>query len=690
MLLTRTLHGLTLLALLLSACAPSPTATSAIPIPESTLSSPTATVEAEEEPPPPSGLTDLLDEGIASGEWTESEGLIRLLGFLSGEADLAGIPRAGEMLAAHGTGLIARARDYMQANEYDPSVGDLERLLRLLIPSQEDLDRFSISETSLRRSPGFGAPAAQPPCEEIWRTGWAEDALTGCFIRRDLGATFTLYYPVEWHDDPSALEPVEAVAEAARASEETYEGALGLTIPRTYLVFSLLGPAAFGEGDDVAAFADGATTPCPVIFLPGGGPNLDYLRQTTAHEIFHCVTGASFSPQLGPSAEATEWWEEGGAEYFSNVAYPTIDSERQWDPLFDSRSKTQSLVRMDYDAYLFFQFLANREGDAGVIAFLHSLPTSGGASDQEDAVAGLADGQQFWHSFGQAYLDGRILDASGRPIRSAPSARTVHIDRAMTIPALEAGPFTLARVLLIFDDKKRYALNTQVEGSDGRESASRALAAPGIAPAGGWESIPVEVNAPCRAGRWLVLATTAAPGGDSRRVEMSASVVEEYPENEDCECLLGAWLLDHASYEAGFLSIIPPGVDARFEGITGGVLMEFGDDGVVRSWIDSLTVRASFPSGNRRALMELLFFGTSSARYVTGEGGTLSVTESAEDITIDAKVTVDGRTASMPFPALAPPTLVSGLYTCEGDQLHVTPIDVGVAHPGLSYDRVAP
>lgn len=688
--LTRTLHGLTVLALILTACAPSPGPTPAVQIPESTPSAPTATVEAEEVPPPPSGLTDLLDEGIASGEWTKSEGLIRLLGFLSGEADLAGVPRAGEMVVAHGTGLIARARDYIRANEYDPAVGDVERLLSLLLPSQEDLDRFSIPETSLGRSPGLGAPPTQPPCEEIWRTGWAQDALTGCFIRRDLGATFTLYYPVESHEDPSVMEQVEAVTQAARASQETYADALGLTIPRTYLVFSLLGPAAFGEEDDVAAFADGATTPCPVIFLPGGSSDLDYLRQTTAHEIFHCVTGASFQPQLGPSAEATEWWEEGAAEYFSNVVYPTIDSERQWDPLFDSRSKTRSLVRMDYDAYLFFQFLANREGDPGVISFLHTLPDSGGMSDQENALAGLAEGQQFWHSFGQAYLDGRILDASGRPIRSAPSARTVHVDRAMTIPALEAEPFTLARVRLIFDDKKRYALDSHAGGADGRDSASRALAAPGIAPAGGWESIPVEVNAPCRAGQWIILATTADPGGDPRRLNMNVSVVEEYPENEDCECLLGGWLLDHGSYEAAFLAIVPPGIDARFEGITGNVLMEFGDDGVVRSWIDSLTVRASFPSGDRRALMEVLFFGTSSARYVTGEGGTLTVTNSEEDITIDARVTVDGRTASSPFPALAPPTSVNGSYTCEGDRLHVTPVDSGVAHLGLAYDRASP
>ncbi len=485
------------------------------------------------------------------------------------------------------------------------------------------------------------------------------------------------------------MQQVEAVAEAALASQEVYAGALGLSIPRTYLVFSLIGPEAFGVSGDTAAFADNAHNPCPVVFLPGTA-NLDYLRQTAAHEIFHCVTEASFPPQLGPPAETTEWWEEGVSEYFSNVVYPTIDSERQWDPLFDSRSKTESLVRMDYDAYLFFQFLANREGDPGVISFLHSLPDRGGMSDQENALAGLADGQQFWHSFGQAYLDGRVLDASSRPIRSAPSARTVHVDRAMTIPALEAEPFTLARLQLTFDGQKRYALDSHAEGADGRESASRALAAPGIAPAGGWESIPVEVNAPCRAGRWIILATTAEPGGDSRRVEMNASVVEEYPESEDCECLLGAWLLDHGSYEAAFLSTVPPGIDARFEGITGDVLMEFGDGGAVRSWIDSLTVHASFPSGDRRALMELLFFGTSSAGYVAGEGGTLRVTDPVENITIEANVTVDGRTASAPFPALAPPTIVNGLYTCQGDRLHLTPIDVGVAHLGLSYDRVSP
>lgn len=688
MYVTRALHSLALLTFLLSACAPAVGPTPTGPAPDSRSSEPTAAVEAEEEPPPPAGLTDLLDEGIASGLWSESEGMVRLLGFLSGEANLSGVPRAGGMLAVHGTALIARARHYLETHQSDPAAGDVERLLGLLLPAQDDLDRFSIPETSLGRASGLAAPPVQPSCEEIWRTGWALDVLTGCFIRRDLGPTFTLYYPAEWHADGARMAAVEAVSEAARASEDMYAGLLGLTIPRTYLVFSLLGAEAFDEEDTVEAFADNGSIPCPIVFLPGSS-GLATLRQTTAHEIFHCVTAGSFAPQIGPPPEATEWWEEGVSEYFSNVVYPNVDGEQHWLPVFDERSMRRSLVRMDYDAYLFFQFLANREGDPGVINLLHGLPTTGGLSDQEAALAGLVD-QEMWHSFGQAYLEGSIIDTGGRPVRSAPTAPTVHIDGPMTLPPLEAEPFTLARTLLVFDDRKRYSLESHTAGADGRESAGRPLAGAGITPAGGWEAIPVEVNAPCRAGLWIVLATAAGAGGEARRVEMSASVIEDYPEDGECECLLGSWLLDTSSYETAFVSLMPPETDALLEEISGQVLMEFGDDGVVRSFIDWLSVAASFSVGERRALMQLRFYGSSRAGYVTGEGGVLTVTDPVEAISTDVTVAMGGAISTMPIPPLAAPTAASGFYTCEGDRMHFTPIAVGVTHPGLDYTRVSP
>jgi hypothetical protein len=80
--------------------------------------------------------------------------------------------------------------------------------------------------------------------------------------------------------------------------------------------------------------------------------------------------------------------------------------------------------------------------------------------------------------------------------------------------------------------------------------------------------------------------------------------------------------------------------------------------------------------------------GTSSVIYVVRPLGTLITSDPAEAIAIESRVSVDGREVTIPFTGPPPPGAISGIYVCDGDALHLTPIDVGVPHPGLEYTRL--
>jgi len=80
--------------------------------------------------------------------------------------------------------------------------------------------------------------------------------------------------------------------------------------------------------------------------------------------------------------------------------------------------------------------------------------------------------------------------------------------------------------------------------------------------------------------------------------------------------------------------------------------------------------------------------GTVNSIYVVEGEGRISFLRPEQALTTEYEVTIRGVTVNVPGVALPAPGLISGEYTCTPETLHLTPVDVGVEHPGVDFTRV--
>src|SRR3990170_683585 len=147
-------------------------------------------------------LAEALYQGAESGRWTRVQGVIVMLRLLAGEIPAAEALPAQGVVRGEGTRVFSLAQQFLDGDELAADDrAEIERLLRLTVPSRDDLDRFAMAEAeSSGRGGGLAAPSANDEeCEGIWREGWADERLTTCFFRREFeGGRHRLYYPASW------------------------------------------------------------------------------------------------------------------------------------------------------------------------------------------------------------------------------------------------------------------------------------------------------------------------------------------------------------------------------------------------------------------------------------------------------------------------------------------------------------
>ncbi|UWX04645.1 hypothetical protein H1235_08300 [Pseudoxanthomonas sp. NC8] len=192
----------------------------------------------------------------------------------------------------------------------------------------------------------------------------------------------------DWATAPGAMRSIkDGVAASAAAMPR-----LGsFRIPDvTILLVDGFGPASGGSEDfgDIAAWTD--FTPadeCRItLWLLGPGARASYAAAVVAHELFHCVQGASTShaqmfsyPRPGfPGGGAL--WQEGSADWFSTLAVPAPRFLDDRVTAFDAHSPDTALDMMSYDAYVFFIALLGRP---------RARPGSGDAFPAFDGQFGL-------------------------------------------------------------------------------------------------------------------------------------------------------------------------------------------------------------------------------------------------------------------------------------------------------------
>jgi hypothetical protein len=521
-------------------------------------SSPTSTAQPEEHVP--ISITEVLADGIDSGRWTEPEGILTALGYLAGELTEEEVFGAETPTSVEGTGVIRRAQAYLADASNADGREDMARLLSILIPMRRALEDLSEPAAAADASaPGLALPARRPasqaevPCWRLWSTGYSEPIICFRYHERAIGGrTHRVYAPRDW---PSEIR-LALVDEALAALDDSlglYNGYGPAPVMSTDIVFTelpFLDGAVRRPSVMAVASDDVSDGRCHVGVFPAAGTSgLASLKQTIAHELFHCYQYTNYPGKVFPLPEEVNgWWVEGTAEFFGSIVYPTGNDEWRFAPAFNETSTYSPMHQMSYEAYLLFQYLAVQQGwgTEGVLGIIQRMPESGTDRDQRDALAAVDGIADAFHQFGRAYLDQKLRDPGGGfvPVDPQPGESSTFHQGANHQDYPSEG-FWLDRYRLHFDDRTRFETTTEEGDGEGRLSA-RLVRAPGS-----WGEIPTAINTACEDGEFLILVTSAVPTAGTPRTFDVRADGEEVREDLECdECLVGTWTLDNASYLA--------------------------------------------------------------------------------------------------------------------------------------------
>lgn len=581
---------------------------------------PTATAEPA---PPPSDFAAVLEAEVAAGEIRYEDGLIRLLRAFLGDPEVT-LPAAyGDVVTNEGNSIVESAGDYIAGGTDEAAKAEMRRLLDLLIPTNEQLEAYSRPAEAGLGGPGQARPLSQVDCADLWRAGFPLAGVTTypCFayVRGTVSgaASYTLYYPTAWAVDDAR----RAKFELARSAVD--EALLAFRAHGAFDDISIIFSMLPGAADFLATthpYEGSRRETCPIMIYPLGlalddGP----FQQTVAHEIFHCFEFHNLPEQMEVPHSINQWWSEASAEYFSNVVYPGVNYEYRWVDSFDFNSKTTPLHLLSYENFGFFQFLANRWGDTGVITFLESMPTSGGSEEQLARLAAWPGMQDVFHDFGQDYLDFLIADSGGDYIPFGPATEhTLHIPRGAHVEEITPQPFVLDRRSLVFADDTRFTVGAEPSEGEGRHSASLA------GHFGSWAPLPSTVNTACGENRYLLLVTSAVAGGSSPMVLTLQTEGEPLEESTACDaCLIGNWELSNASYlsHAGPLwdivvaAMPSQGADATPTSVFGRMSIQFREDGTASGVQEGWGIAGVVTREEKRIDTRITYNGTGEANW---------------------------------------------------------------------------
>ncbi len=620
----RTMLGFTLFALLTLAACGSPAATStanegtASPTSEATLpptapptalptAGPTAQPTAEplepsggvvllpDEPLPPSDYAEIIQSKVEAGEISVEGGLIAGLKLFAGDASGLEVLGDEQPVTGEGNTLLGLVHEYLATGSDPAAKAEMQRLLNIIAPSAERLLEYAEPEPA---GSGGGlrslAPrlANSPPddaqCEELGAEGFPPGQNLTCILYTEVTLTNgvgRVFYPATWWPaDPNLIYALYAVEALIRSDKHFAQFGSMRSVD---MVFTLL--ADLEDSGSLKTLAmvprfDAQAAVCQVILYPysivnGMEKGREHFQQTMAHELFHCFQTWNISAGTGEITMGNGWWKEGTAEYFSNVVYPTTNTEWRWVTDFDKKSATKPLYRLSYENTVFFQYLGNVMGNGGLIELLKNLPKSDDPMVTADALAAAPGMQETFHQFAQTWADHRIADTGGGFLSgSTYIAQPNRLNVGNTSLPLNTVSLMVQRYLLTFTPMSRYQVTTAFFGAAGLNSARPEEAE------GGWADFPAQVVPGCEDyPRYLYILTTTTQGLEWYQGTFHASVTEDpqcRPQEEESPAPQGQTACDHP-----YLPLRP------------GAIWDFSASNGPRTWIvDSVTPSAETPT----------------------------------------------------------------------------------------------
>ncbi|HYJ12314.1 MAG TPA: hypothetical protein VEW66_01890 [Thermomicrobiales bacterium] len=518
-------------------------------------------------------------------------------------------------------------------------------------------------------------PAGAIDCASIWEGGIPRTGtgLTYClehWNEKIGGSDYRILYPFEWSTDADGgwgSGYLDLTVEAFRKSVGVY-GALGTMAPIT-LVFSRLEYGGPIDGDEKLIVAEAGYGPCSVFISPRSLElTLDHFNQLIAHELFHCFQDFNFD--LLAEDASNKWWVEGSAEYFSNVVYPAANLEWKLTSPFDATSPNTPITQYTYAACFFFQFLGNTLGNPGVIAFLDTLPGTGGEAAQQAAIAGWEGMEDLFQQFAQQYLDVKLLDSSGAAIPFNPifaPVRTLNVSGAfdVNVPA-----FVIQREEIAFEGDLTFTFG--IEPSSG--PSRHALRTDG----GAWGTAPALIS--CDDARVYKAAYTSIGDGSTTPAVITGTVsATESDCDETDTCLVGDWqIVDYETFLQAALDLAGATngpAPITFDGASGDLWFTFDEDTITYS-ASEFELDGSTTVQGMAVSVTIRLDGEATAGYDVIEEGTIDLIElDTAGFTVEAETFLDG--ASMGITPIEPDQWIFFLsptygYACTESSLDLT------------------
>lgn len=665
-------------------------------------------VESEVDISGPETFGEVVDSGIDAGLWDEVEGLTQVLGYAVGAIPANQVPGVTEVYTREINDILERANALALSGDYSQDeLADLQRWYEIAVPPNnlielladsaatpqafsppytgEEISTDPVSPLAQRATAGPGTNAvragsfiqAQGNCAPVVADEFSSYAVVeGCYEMYEdsvAGVTIRVLYP-SWYNEDETLAHLPLLArEALETSVTTYEP-LG-EIGDMTAIFSLVATAESGRTPAIAThhaqWATASIPPgCPITIFPTGFEGDGPFKQVLAHEAWHCVQDYSGFPT--GVAEGTAWYHEGGAEYFSNVAYPTVDREHQSLSDFDTNSLTKPLWDLSYEAWIWWQFLANRQSPRFVADLQVQMAAAG-----DKGHGAISTHAEDFQRFVVEYVAGKIADESGADLPAGsqfrqPFAAVTKEDKGKTLE-FEVKPFVAGRFIIQYDPELR-VFESDATSTDGDVAMVEWEKTSNLDE---WKQVAPEVRSKCKGKKYYALAVTTGVGTHTAKVKIDR--IEE----ASCDpCMLGTWDLDLDTFAAMILDAgaqggqaLPPGTDITF---SGNYYTSLDDRGAMKEQRDGLVITTGSPQGS----IDFTIDSYAEGRY-TADGERLEVFEVFEFFA-DVSTSVPGL-GSMEFPqGSSLGDGGSGTYECRTDDMTVT-IDGFLP---LRYDRV--
>jgi hypothetical protein len=167
---------------------------------------------------------------------------------------------------------------------------------------------------------------------------------------------------------------------------------------------------------------------------------------TVAHEMFHCVQGATYAGAKYQSyGDGGAWWIEGTAEAFAAVAIP--ESLRYTDRSGDFDASVEAGYALDrmlhQSVHFFYWLMQERGGIAALMPFQDVMADTGGREAQWAAMRRAMPAND-WQAFAEAYADSRIRHPQGGALSSSPPEGTVMALEETGRQTLPLEPFAIS------------------------------------------------------------------------------------------------------------------------------------------------------------------------------------------------------------------------------------------------------